>query len=103
MFLIISAGRADAPLGFSGRNQKSRERTNLSTPFAIPSVEEVGVATSQQVWQADGGEVKRKLKVLHNPRVIVPTVLSAGFLAFIVTFGDAGKVSQEIATAAPKT
>lgn len=53
-------------------------------------------------WLVQGGLVKRKLKKLLNPKVIVPTVLSAGFLAFIVTFGDAGKVSQEIAHAAPR-
>jgi uncharacterized membrane protein YbhN (UPF0104 family) len=47
--------------------------------------------------------VKQKLKKLLNPKVIVPTVLSAGFLAFIVAFGDAGKVSQQIALAAPRT
>jgi uncharacterized membrane protein YbhN (UPF0104 family) len=46
--------------------------------------------------------VKQKLKKLLNPRVIVPAVLSAGFLAFIVTFGNAGKVSQQIALAAPR-
>ncbi len=46
--------------------------------------------------------MKRKLRALLNPKVIVPTVLSAGFLAFIVAFGDAGKVSQEIAISAPR-
>ncbi|HEY7126387.1 MAG TPA: lysylphosphatidylglycerol synthase transmembrane domain-containing protein [Ktedonobacterales bacterium] len=45
--------------------------------------------------------MKQRLRALLNPKVIVPTVLSAGFLAFIVAFGDAGKVSREIATAAP--
>ncbi len=46
--------------------------------------------------------MKRRLKKLLNPKVIVPTVLSAGFLAFIVTFGDAGKVWREIVLAAPR-
>ncbi len=46
--------------------------------------------------------MKQKLKKLLTPRVIVPAVLSAGFLAFIVTFGDAGKVLQQIALAAPR-
>jgi uncharacterized membrane protein YbhN (UPF0104 family) len=46
--------------------------------------------------------VKQPLKALFSPRVIVPTVLSAGFLAFIITFGDVHKVSREIATAMPR-
>jgi uncharacterized membrane protein YbhN (UPF0104 family) len=41
------------------------------------------------------------VKKLLHPQVIVPTLLSAGFLAFVLTFANANAVSDEIATALP--
>jgi len=43
-----------------------------------------------------GGSVKDKLKYIFNPRVIIPTLLSAALLAFVLTFANSGEVGDEI-------
>jgi uncharacterized membrane protein YbhN (UPF0104 family) len=42
------------------------------------------------------------LKKLLHPKVIIPTLLSAAFLAFILTFANSGEVGGEIARAASR-
>ena len=42
--------------------------------------------------------MKHKLKTIFNPKVLIPTLLSAALLAFILTFADSGKVIGEIKT-----
>ena len=42
------------------------------------------------------------MKRLWRPKVIVPTLLSAGCLAFVLTFANAHTVSYEIVTALPR-
>jgi uncharacterized membrane protein YbhN (UPF0104 family) len=40
--------------------------------------------------------VKEKLKYILNPRVIIPTLLSAALLAFLLTFADSGQVGGDL-------
>ncbi len=40
--------------------------------------------------------MKDKLKYIFNPRILIPTVLSAAFLAFLLTFANSGEVGDEI-------
>jgi uncharacterized membrane protein YbhN (UPF0104 family) len=43
-----------------------------------------------------GGLVQNKLKFIFNPRVIIPTLLSAALLAFLLTFANSGEVGDEL-------
>jgi len=43
-----------------------------------------------------GGFVQDKLKYIFNPRVIIPTLLSAALLAFLLTFANSGEVGDEL-------
>lgn len=45
-----------------------------------------------------GGFVKQKLKAIFNPKVLIPTLLSAALLAFILAFANSGQVLGEIKT-----
>lgn len=40
--------------------------------------------------------VKQKLKKLFHPRVVILTLLSAAFLAFLLAFANSGQVFREI-------
>lgn len=40
--------------------------------------------------------MKNKLKYFLNPKVIIPTLLSAAFLAFLLTFANSGEVGDEL-------
>ncbi len=40
--------------------------------------------------------MKDKLKYILNPRIIIPTLLSAALLAFLLTFANSGEVGDEI-------
>ncbi len=40
--------------------------------------------------------MKEKLRYIFNPRVIIPTLLSAALLAFLLTFANSGEVGDEI-------
>ena len=42
--------------------------------------------------------MKQKLKMIFNPKVLIPTLLSAALLAFILTFANSGQVLGEIIT-----
>ena len=42
--------------------------------------------------------MKQKLKLIFNPEVLIPTILSAALLAFILTFANSGEVIGEIET-----
>jgi uncharacterized membrane protein YbhN (UPF0104 family) len=43
-----------------------------------------------------GGRVQNKLRAIFNPRFVVPTLLSAAFLAFLLTFANSGEVGDEL-------
>src|SRR5215475_11223893 len=45
---------------------------------------------------AAGGCVQDKLRYLFNPRFVIPTLLSAAFLAFLLTFANSGEVGDEL-------
>jgi len=47
--------------------------------------------------------VKNKLKYILNPRLIIPTLLSAALLAFVLTFANSGEVGDEIKQAVAAT
>ena len=47
--------------------------------------------------------MKKKLKKLLNPKVIIPTFLSVAFLAFVVAFANSGHVFGEILQDLPKS
>lgn len=47
---------------------------------------------------SNGGHVKQKLKAIFHPKVLIPTLLSAALLAFILAFADSGQVLGEIKT-----
>jgi uncharacterized membrane protein YbhN (UPF0104 family) len=42
--------------------------------------------------------VKQKIKLIFDPEVLIPTLLSAALLAFLLTFANSGEVLGEIAT-----
>lgn len=42
--------------------------------------------------------MKQKLKLIFNPEVLIPTLLSAALLAFLLTIANSGKVIGEIET-----
>ncbi|HEU5369247.1 MAG TPA: lysylphosphatidylglycerol synthase transmembrane domain-containing protein [Ktedonobacterales bacterium] len=44
--------------------------------------------------------MKQKLKYIFHPRVIIPTLLSAAFLAFLLTFANSGQVGGDLLRAA---